>query len=374
MGINQKQLESVAQNLEKSRSDILMLLFNTLIVGLLLGVVANLLFELIMRVIPTTFSQPVQYLIIFCLFIAGLGTLGGILWVVARHLQRVTLAGHQLHHLEIAIPYYYDGNSVTILRQVDGVPAYDVVNRAASTWRRWTQLAPDGEKPLGEAWKQARLDKKPIDQAMASIHYPLINDLVLETLHNYLDDTLRPGMEFTNPWHLHIGPAEQQQISLSALPALWSENPFTKARLNKKVNEWNLRLLKDMTLTESNGGKQWAMRLQHKDWGDITLRFYDRPWSVSTKGPDWRPGDSFLLGRAPEFVAKLNPDNYYVLGNNIEIETTLYARLWQHNERFQHWMAGLICVLEQELDWQYFLRTRQAKMIEQIYALQLRKD
>ena len=128
MGINQKQLESVAQNLEKSRSDILMLLFNTLIVGLLLGVVANLLFELIMRVIPTTFSQPVQYLIIFCLFIAGLGTLGGILWVVARHLQRVTLAGHQLHHLEIAIPYYYDGNSVTILRQVDGVPAYDVIN------------------------------------------------------------------------------------------------------------------------------------------------------------------------------------------------------------------------------------------------------
>lgn len=326
--------------LQRSRQDLAALILLTIGLGLALNLLATLVGEDLKARVPW---QGVRYLVVALptLLLAGLVV---VLFYSAAETSWVPM--------EIQIPYHLPGKGrpEILLRG-----SYGVTHRARQAFgRRYREGTPELEQWQG-AWRQATGARIRFQDFFAEDHAALVQCLLLYTLHRYGEASL--GDEACFGWFKSDLPAVK--LGLEDLPADLADNPFLKA---EQGTTWRLLLPQGVRLEllpeneEELPFRRW--RLQHRRYGCVEIHWYPYLAVASKRSQPYRVLTQDQ-GLGPH-------SRVYVLATRLEARASLHWTLLRGADAFHDWAAGLLCYLEEALDWGYYLNTRSDRLVAQI--------
>jgi len=325
-------------HIRASRAELLALVFVTLALGLVLGLVSDALYE---GLHVQAANRP---------WVFGLSLAATLLLTLVAVRLFYSHTESQAVRLEMWLPYHLPGGDrVTIARQ----PAYQVTQHAR---RAWTSHYRTNAAPAREwlaRWRQAKAAGTPFQTFVLVDHVALSQCLLLYALHRAGEEML--GAEAGFGWWEMTLPAKRW--ATDALPSPLGDNPFLRA--DQRPGEWRLLLPQDVTLTlapEPEGGNPWPRwTLRHRRYGQVDLCWKPRVVVAGRGSQVWHVLTRRLrLGQRSEL---------YILNARLEGRARFRWTLLPRSDSFHRWATSLLARLEEALDWGYFLETRPARIL-----------
>ena len=326
---------SQIEEIQRSRSEVWMLVSVTVVLGLLLGIFTDGLSGWLRETLPA----PVWTgMLIFCGTLTLALTLT-VAWLFYGH----TESGRA--RIEMWLPYHFpDRNRLTVA----GATSYQPPRHARRALARRYAKNSTALRDLLNAWRAAQAQGRQFKDFIAKDHLLLSQCLALYVLHRYGEESLGAKA----PYSFSQIDLKARRLMLDALPAPLRDNPFVRADQN--AAEWRLLLPENVRFEA--GELEWTLR--HPRYGHVTVRWYP---AISTAAPHSQPYEAVTAWMQPRDKAEL-----YVVGCRVEANAHLRRVLLAAGEPFQTWVAGFMGRLEEALDLGYYLAQRPARIMRDL--------
>ena len=325
--------------IRRSRQELMLLIGTTVVLGLLLGLLSNVAFEALHRLVPTAQKGAIVLGVVM--------TIGLVLWLAVKFYAHER---SQRVFVDLWLPYRLnpDGKFSVPIRRSYQATVY--ANRAL---RRRLKKEPAREQELAKAWREARKQRRPLQDVMETECVALVQCLILYVLHRYGEEALGPEAPY-GWWEV---PLEKKQLAIEDLPPLLRENPYLRA---DQPPTWRLWWPKDVDWEimpePDNPFPRW--RFRHRWYGDVELRWHRGLLGGKRGGQTWH-----ILTERLSLSEEEKQEQVFLIGARMEATAHFRWTILRRSELFHDWATGLLAFLEEALDWDYFLATRPQRLL-----------
>lgn len=319
------------EEVRSSRNDVLALLFVTVILAILLGLLTDSLIDYLQTVLPLSWWRAV---------VVASGLLA-VITIMAASWRFYGQSESQHAHIDLWLPYHFPGpHQATIAHSSAYQPP---IHARRAFMRRYRENSPDLENFL-----DALACGKPFQEFIADDQIALVQLLVLYVLHRYGDESLGTEAPY-GWWDIDLA---YRRLSMDDLPLPLRDNPFLRA--DQRADQWRLHLPEGVIFDILPS--HWVLR--HRRFGRIVVRWLPH---ITVAGRRSQPYRSLTTN------LKLGADSQlYVIGARIEAKAFLRWTLLPSSEPFHHWATGLLARLEEALDFGYYIATRPDRIIRDL--------
>lgn len=326
------------EELRHSRQELLGLALLTVVLGVALGLLADLLGADLDAWLP---RPEARYLLV------GLSTLGLVTLVVALFYSR---SESRRLRIEVQVPYHLPGQGQP---RIATHRAYGLTTYARRAFMRRYRRNSQAVRRWRANWQQAEADGIPFQEFIAPDNAALVQCLLLYVLHRYGQDSL--GQEAAYGWwKVHL-PA--RRLTMDDLPPGLGDNPFLRA--DQRAGQWRLWWPAEVRieLAPDRAGAdpfpRW--RLRHRRYGCVEIGSYPHLTLAGRGSQVWQ----VLTQRL-----KLAPrSRLFIVGTRLEARARFRWTFWPRGDAFHDWATGLLIYLEEALDWGYYLDTRTDRLV-----------
>lgn len=249
--------------------------------------------------------------------------------------------------LEIQLPYQLHPHGQAEIARLKAYRVTELARLAfASCYGQHSAALADWQR----RWREAQADGVLFQSFIAQDNAALIQCLLVHALHHYGMQSLGPEADYGWSKSQLAG----RQLTMDELPSGLRDNQFLRALSNAK--EWRLWWPEDVEIellpNPAANGLFALWRLRHRRYGCVEVRF--SPF-LSAAGRDSQPFVVLTHGM-PDAGRAIT----HVIGTRLQARTCLRWAFWEGATAFQDWASGLMCALEEALDWGYFLAVRPA--------------
>ena len=326
------------EDIRQSRDQLLGLIVVTVVLGILLGLLVNGLYEYLTIQIR---APELQMLI----FVFGVFLVVAILWMFT--ILRYQGTESERLRIDVALPFQLaeNGSTVEITKQHRFRPVYQPAKHGRMLFLGTIPSNSIENRELAEQWRALRSEGKPVQMVLADFHDDLVDALILFALHRHSEDSLGGAAQY-GWWHVQL---EGYDVGYDGLPSLLQNNRFLRKRMEID-KDWKLRLPVGVAFTmkdNEDGTRIFSLRCPHR--GGVRITRLPMHW-VATR--DSQPGK--VLSEGADIPRK---DWFYVIGSRVEVQAKYRNAVLSRSDNYQQWAADMLARLEESLDLAFFLAT-----------------
>ena len=323
------------EEVRSSRNDVLGLLFVTVILAILLGLVTDSLIDYLQTVLPHSWWRGV---------VVASGMLA-VVTIMAASWRFYGQAESQNAHIDLWLPYHFPSpHRVTIAHSSAYQPP---IHARRAFMRRYRDNSPDLGNFL-DSHNDVKTRGQPFQDFIADDQLALVQLLALYVLHRYGDESLGAEAPY-GWWGIDLA---YRRFSMDDLPPPLRDNPFLRA--DQRPDQWRLLLPEGVTFEILPS--HWVLR--HRRFGRVVVRWLSH---ITVAGRRSQPYRALTTNLKPGADSQL-----HVIGTRIEAKAFLRWTLLPSSEPFHHWAAGLLARLEEALDFGYYIATRPDRIIRDL--------
>jgi len=342
--------------LRHSRNELLTLIVVTVLLGILLGLISNAIYELLQAWLS---SVPVQewlpwianlkhlnrWLILSMSSILGLLI---IFWLVQKLYAKTQT---DRVRMEVALPYLLHKNEIELVDINQGLPKgapkYLAGTWAVDSFRKLYPSDSQANREVAEKWRQRITHSDgPPQRTIKTPHGELTTALILFALHDQSKKLL--GRDARFGW-LQTN-LQTDEITFDELPPLLRDNEFVQRRFGRNKN-WKMKVPRGVRCQAEVKDGLRIITLLNKDGDGLVIRRYPNFW-VETW--DSTAGQTLAGHITPPPEKKY----FYVMGSRIEAYAVFHYALPPFDDPFEEWASGLLTLLENALDVSDYLEQR----------------
>lgn len=326
--------------IRRSRRELMLLVGATVVLGLLLGLLSNAVFD----ALKAWLSPSAQTM---AASLGALLTVALVLWLAVNFYAH---GGSQRVFVDLWLPYRLSPEgtfSVPIRR------SYQVTVHAHRALRRRLKREPAQEEELARSWREARKQGMPLQDVLETEYVALVQCLILYVLHRYGEDALGPEALY-GWWQV---PLEGKKLSIENLPPLLRENPYLRA---DQPATWRLwwpgAVAWEVVPEPGTPFPRW--RFRHRRYGYVELCWHPGLLGGRRGGQAWQ-----ILTERLSLSEEEKREQVFLLGARMEVTAHFRWAILRRSEPFHDWATGLLAFLEEALDWDYFLAIRPDRLL-----------
>jgi hypothetical protein len=335
---------SQIDELRQSRAELLVLVLGTVFLGVVLNILASILYQFF-----DVDGASMDRLLVLALAGVVVALLLVGLIILAYYGHRETAACR----LEVALPYLLDGRQIQMPRQRRHYPKYRPVVLGTQRFVEACGPRKPGADQLTEAWYKSWSAGADLTDVLGPWHRQLVDCLVLEALHRYCRTSLGRSARFG--WRRVS--LDAQRVSLSTLTEQFGQNVFLNV-VRDCGSDWIMLLPAGVRFTAAEDAEGTVWSLHRARFGEINLRCH-REQRIA--GPNYHIAR--ILGAS---VPTNKKDKLRVISSHIEVRLTSRWTFLPFGDAFHEWAAGLLAFLEEELDWDYFEQSLPDRLITNV--------
>lgn len=339
------------EEIRRSRRQLLGLVLSTIVLGVVLGVLVNGLYE-ISTLWP---AEPLWArglwiaILVMIETLLAIGIVGVIIWrlYLSTESERV--------RIDIAIPYHLPGGRhLELAKQHRNRPAYRVATLGRLLFHRTLPPKSSDNHELAATWCEARAQGKPFQSLIYDLNADLVDAILVFALHRHSEGSLGPEAKY-DWWQVDL---RRHELTLDELPTPLSNNQFLRTLLGAE-DGWKLALPEGVNFQITDQQENYHVcrnfSLICEQRGDVTITRLPHVWVAKQSS---QPAQVLSEG-----ISLKKQDDFFVIGTRIEAKATFRYTFLQRTDPFHQWSTDLLAQLEEMLDWGYFSAGRPDRMI-----------